>query len=45
MNPNGSVPTLVHDGRILIEPMFIMEYPDDRFPERPLRPAEMYERA
>lgn len=45
MNPSGVVPTLVHDGRVLIESMFIMEYLDDTFPERPLRPADTYERA
>ena len=45
MNPNGVVPTLVHDGRVLIESMFIMEYLDDVFPDPPLRPADLYERA
>ena len=45
MNPNGVVPTLVHDGRILIESMFIMEYLDDTFPKKPLRPTDTYERA
>ena len=45
MNPNGVVPTLVHDGRVLIESMFIMEYLDDVFPDPPLRPADPYERA
>lgn len=45
MNPNGVVPTLVHDGRVLIESTFIMEYLDDMFPEISLRPADMYERA
>ena len=45
MNPNGVVPTMVHDGRVLIESMFIMEYLDDVFPDPPLRPADPYERA
>jgi len=45
MNPNGVVPTLVHDDRVLIESMFIMEYLDDTFPAQPLRPTDAYERA
>ena len=45
MNPNGVVPTLVHDGKIIIESMIIMEYLEDTFPERPLRPTDTYERA
>ena len=27
LNPNGVVPTLDHDGRIVIESNFILEYP------------------
>lgn len=45
LNPNGVVPTLIHDGRVLIESNFIIEYLDEAFPEVPLRPAEPYERA
>ena len=45
LNPNGVVPTLIHDGRLLIESNFIIEYLDEAFPEVPLRPAEPYERA
>ena len=45
LNPNGVVPTLVHDDRILIESNFILEYLDDVFPDPPLRPADNYERA
>ena len=40
MNPNHVVPTLVHDGRVLIESSLINEYLDEAFPERPLRPAD-----
>jgi glutathione S-transferase len=40
LNPNGYVPTLVHDGRALIESTMIDEYLDDAFPEVPLRPAD-----
>ena len=40
LNPNHVVPTLVHDGRVLIESTLINEYLDDAFPETPLRPAD-----
>lgn len=39
INPNGLVPTLVHDGRIIIESSDIMEYLDEEFPDPPLRPG------
>jgi glutathione S-transferase len=45
LNPNGVVPTLVHDGRVIIESTVINEYLDDAFPEIPLRPADPYGRA
>lgn len=45
LNPNGVVPTLVHDGRALYESNFIMEYLDEIFPDVPLRPKGPYERA
>src|SRR5947207_7610237 len=45
LNPNGVVPTLVHDGRTIIESTVINEYLDDRFPEIALRPQDSYERA
>ena len=45
LNPNGVVPTLVHDGRIIIESNFILEYLDDVWPEVPMRPDDPYERA
>lgn len=40
INPNGLVPTLVHDGRVIIESDDIIEYLDINFPEPPLRPSE-----
>ncbi|MGH0033847.1 MAG: glutathione S-transferase family protein [Myxococcota bacterium] len=40
LNPNHVVPTLVHDGHVLIESTLINEYLDDAFPERPMRPAD-----
>jgi glutathione S-transferase len=44
-NPNGVVPTIEHDGRVLIESTVINEYIDDAFPGRLLKPADAYERA
>jgi len=40
LNPNHVVPTLVHDGAVLIESTLINEYLDDVFPDVPLRPAD-----
>jgi glutathione S-transferase len=33
LNPNGVVPTLVHDGKIIVDSSVIMEYLDECFPE------------
>jgi glutathione S-transferase len=44
LNPNGYVPTLVDDGRALIESTMINEYLDERYPQAPLRPGHPYER-
>ena len=40
LNHNGLVPTLVHDGQVIIESGVINEYVDEVFPYRPLRPAD-----
>src|SRR4051812_33097803 len=45
LNPNAVVPTLLHDGRVLIESTLIIEYLDEAFPQTPLMPAEPYARA
>ena len=45
LNPNGVVPTLVHDGAPIIESSAINEYLDEVFPTPPLRPAEPLARA
>jgi glutathione S-transferase len=45
LNPNGVVPTLVHDGKVIIESTLIMEYLDETFPEIPLMPSDPYARS
>ena len=45
INPNGQVPVLVHDGKVLTESTVINEYVDEAFPDIPLRPADAYGRA
>jgi glutathione S-transferase len=40
LNPNGVVPTLVHDGKPIIESSLILYYLDDAFPDPPLMPRE-----
>jgi glutathione S-transferase len=40
LNPNGVVPTLVHDGRPVVESSLILYYIDDVFPDPPLMPNE-----
>jgi len=45
INPDGIVPTLVHDGAVITESSVINEYLDDVFPDPPLKPADPVERA
>lgn len=40
INPNGVVPTLVHDGAVIIESNDIIDYIDKTFPNPPLRPSD-----
>jgi glutathione S-transferase len=40
LNPNGVVPTLIHDGAPIIESSVIVQYLDDVFPKTPLSPAD-----
>ena len=40
LNPNGVVPTMVHDGTVLLDSSAINEYLEDAFPETPLRPGD-----
>ena len=44
-NPNAVVPTLVNDGRVVIESTVICEYVDDQWPDPPLKPADAFGRA
>jgi glutathione S-transferase len=45
LNPNGVVPTLLHDGRPVYESSVILQYLDQIHPETPLVPADPYEQA
>jgi glutathione S-transferase len=45
LNPNGVVPTLVDNGRVVVESAVIAEYLDDAYPQVPLRPAAPLDRA
>jgi glutathione S-transferase len=45
LNPNGVVPTLVHDGRPVIESSVILYYLDEVFPSPPLMPRDPLQRA
>ena len=44
INPNGVVPTLVHDGTIIVESTVIIHYLDDLFPDPPLMPRAPLDR-
>lgn len=45
LNPNGVVPTLVHDDEIIIDSSVIVEYLDELHPGNPLSPATPVGRA
>jgi glutathione S-transferase len=45
LNPNGVVPTLVHDGRAIVDSSVICEYLDEVFPTPALTPADAFGRA
>ncbi len=45
LNPNGLVPTLVHDGAVILDSSVIMEYLDEIFPELSMVPADPVARA
>jgi glutathione S-transferase len=39
LNPNGVVPTLVHNGNVIVESSLILYYIDETFPNPPLMPT------
>jgi len=45
LNPKAVVPTLVHEGKVIIESTVINEYLDESFPDPPLKPADLVQRA
>lgn len=45
LNPDGVVPTLVHDGQAVFDSSVICEYLDEIFIEPPLKPSEAIARA
>lgn len=45
LNPNGVVPTLVHDGAVIVDSSVIMEYLDEVFPVPPMAPRDAVGRA
>lgn len=45
LNPDGVVPTLIHDGEVICESTVIIEYLDEAFPDPPLKPADALGRA
>ena len=40
LNPNGLVPSLIHDGAIILDSSVIMEYLDEIFPDTSMVPAD-----
>ncbi|MEM6625519.1 MAG: glutathione S-transferase family protein [Pseudomonadota bacterium] len=45
LNPNGVVPTLIHNGRAIVDSSVICEYLDEVFPDPRLSPPTALERA
>jgi glutathione S-transferase len=42
LNPNGVVPTLIHDGQVIVESALILYYLDEVFPDPPLMPKDAW---
>lgn len=45
VNAQSLVPSLEHEGAVLTQSLAILEYLDERFPQRPLLPVDLVERA
>lgn len=45
INPQGFIPALEHDGKLMTQSVAIIEYLDEVFPTPPLLPARPFERA
>jgi maleylacetoacetate isomerase len=45
LNPQGRVPTLIHEGRVLTQSLAIIEYLEERYPDPPLLPSDAAGRA
>jgi len=45
VNPQGLVPALVEDGRVVAQSLAILEFLEERSPEPPLLPSGLHERA
>ncbi len=45
ISPKAVVPVLLHDGRVIRESTVICEYCEEAFPEKPIYPADAFERA
>ena len=45
LNPNAVVPTLIHDGEVIVESTVIMHYLDEAFPGAELMPSDALGRA
>jgi len=45
LNKKAVVPTLVHDGRVVVESTVICEYLDDVFPDPSLKPSDPFDKA
>ena len=43
LNPDGQVPVLVHDGKIVTGMSIMLQYIDDAFPKKPLTPKNLAE--
>lgn len=45
LNPQGEIPTLVHEGRPIAQSLAIIEYLEEVFPQKPLFPQDPFTRA